>query len=71
MSAKRAVIVDRSVLDGECITIFGAAIGSRYTLDPYERRLVDFLNYIGKTCNEFVSIAKTNPDEAERLSISS
>jgi hypothetical protein len=53
--------VNRCIFDGECITIFRAAVRSKYTLDPYERRLVAFLSDVGMLCDEFVGLAKINP----------
>jgi len=64
-----AKAVNRSILEGECITIFRGAVRSSHTLDPYERRLVGFLNGIGKTCDEFVELARTSPATAERTII--
>jgi hypothetical protein len=62
-----AKAVNRSILEGECITIFRGAVRSSHTLDPYERRLVGFLSGIGKTCDEFVDLARTSPVTAERM----
>jgi integrase len=59
--------VNRSILDGECITIFRAAVRSKYTLDPYERRLIAFLSDVGMSCDEFVGLAKTNPAAVEKM----
>jgi hypothetical protein len=61
--------VNRSILDGECITIFRAAVRSKFTLDPYERRLIAFLSEIGMKCNEFVELAKANPAAVEKMVI--
>jgi integrase len=61
--------VSRSVLEGECITIFRAAVRSKYTLDPYERRLIAFLSDVGMRCDEFVGLAKTNPAAVEKIVI--
>src|SRR5919106_4355579 len=61
--------VSRSVLDGECITIFRAVVRSKYTLDPYERRLIAFLSDVGMGCDEFVGLAKTNPAAVEKIVI--
>jgi hypothetical protein len=55
--------VNRSILDGESISIFRAAVRSKYTLDPYERRLIAFLSDIGMSCDEFVGLAKKNPTD--------
>jgi hypothetical protein len=38
--------VDRSVLSGESISLFRSAIRNAATRDPYERRLIAFLNRI-------------------------
>jgi hypothetical protein len=64
-----ANIVNRSILEGKCITIFRAAVRSKYTLDPYERRLIAFLSDIGMRCDEFVGLAKTNPAAVEKMII--
>ncbi len=61
--------VNRSILDGECITIFRAAVRSKYTLDPYERRLIASLIDVGMRCDEFVGLAKTNPAAVEKIVI--
>ena len=63
--ARLAKAVNRSILEGECITIFRGAVRSSHTLDPYERRLAGFLNGIGKTCDEFVQLARTSPATTE------
>lgn len=60
---------DRSILEGECIKIFRAAIRSKYTLDPYERRLIAFLSDAGMRCDEFVGLAKTNPAAVDKMVI--
>lgn len=52
--------LDRSILEGESIILFRAAIRSKFTLDPYERRLANFLMHINMTCDEFVKKAKEN-----------
>jgi integrase len=61
--------VSRSVLEGECITVFRAAVRSKYTLDPYERRLAAFLSDVGMRCDEFVGLAKTHPAAVEKMII--
>ena len=64
-----AKAVNRSILEGEYIAIFRGAVRSSHTLDPYERRLIGFFSGIDKTCDEFVSLAKTSPATAERMII--
>jgi integrase len=64
-----ASTVNRTILEGECITIFRAAVRSKYTLDPYERRLIAFLSDVGMTCDEFVGLAKTDPAAVEKMVI--
>jgi integrase len=64
-----AKAVNRSILEGESITIFRGAVRSSHTLDPYERRLVGFLSSIGKTCDEFVELSRAAPATAERMII--
>lgn len=61
--------VDRTILAGKSIVLFRAAIKSPQTLDPYERRLCNFLNHVGMSCDEFVVLAKKNPAKAEGLLI--
>jgi hypothetical protein len=58
-----------SIVEEECIRIFGGAIRIKYTLDPYGLRLVAFLSGIGNTCDELVELAKTNPAAAEKMVI--
>jgi integrase len=62
-----AKAVNRAILEGQSIAIFRGAVRSSHTLDPYERRLAGFLGGIGKTCDEFVDLARTNPVIAERM----
>jgi integrase len=62
-----AKAVNRAILEGQCITIFRGAVRSSHTRDPYERRLVGFLGGIGKTCDEFVELARTSPSTAEKM----
>jgi integrase len=64
-----AKAVNRSLLEGQSITIFRGAVRSSHTLDSYERRLVGFLSSIGKTCDEFVELARATPATAERTII--
>jgi site-specific recombinase XerC len=63
-------VVDRTVLTGESIVMFRAAIKNPHTRDPYERRLINFLKMIKMTPDEFVSLAKTQPSEVEKKIIS-
>lgn len=62
--------LDRSILEGESIILFRAAIRSKLTLDPYERRLANFLKRINIPCDEFVKKAKENPANTERQVVS-
>jgi integrase len=62
--------VDRTVLAGESIILFRAAVRNPITRDPYERRLINFLNTIGMRPDEFVHKAKMKPGEAEKKIIS-
>jgi hypothetical protein len=62
--------VDRSILHGECIELFRAAIKSPYTRDPYERRLISFLKMMNFTPEDFVDLAKNDPSSTERKIIS-
>jgi hypothetical protein len=59
-------VVDRAVLTGESIVMFRAAVKNPHTRDPYERRLINFLNTVKMTPDEFVSLAKTKPSEVEK-----
>ena len=58
--------LDRSVLQTEVVQIFNAAIKSPVTRDVYERRLLNFLNHMEMTPDEFVSLAKNDSYRAER-----
>ena len=62
--------LDRSLLHGESIEQFRAAIRNAATRDPYERRLVRFLEKLGMTPDEFVAEAKSRPDGVEKRVIS-
>src|SRR5215213_5831133 len=62
--------LDRKILEGETIELFRAAIKSPYTLDPYERRLINFLKFVNLSPDEFVSLAKLDPSTAEKKVIS-
>lgn len=61
--------VDRTILAGKSIVLFRAAIKSPQTLDPYERRLCNFLDYTKMNCDQFVTLAKKNPAKAEKILI--
>jgi hypothetical protein len=67
MSAKT---VDRSILQGESIELFRAAIKSPATRDPYERRLIQFLKIIKLAPDDFVTAAKKNSSSIEKQIIS-
>jgi hypothetical protein len=58
--------IDRSVVDGETSKLFRAAIRSKQTLDPYERKLAGFLHWVGTDCDSFVNLAKSNQKDAEK-----
>ena len=62
----RARKVDRSLLHGESFELFSAAIRSRATRDPYERKLLGFLKTVNQTPNEFAQFAKENHSAAEK-----
>ena len=62
--------LDRSLLQGEAIDLFRSAIRSPYTLDPYERRLINFLKYLNLTPDEFVSLARRDPPSVEKTLMS-
>ena len=62
--------IDRSSLQGEVLEIFKAAIKSPVTCDVYERRLLNFLEHLKMTSEGFLSIAKENPNTAEKRIIS-
>jgi hypothetical protein len=62
--------VDRTILQGECVELFRAAIKSPFTRDPYERRLIFFLTTIGMTPHELVNAAKQDPYLIEKKIIS-
>src|SRR5215831_9228466 len=63
-------VVDRGVLTGESIVMFRAAVKNPHTRDPYERRLINFLNVVKMTPDEFVSLAKNQPSDVEKKIIS-
>jgi len=50
--------LDRSALETEVVQIFNAAIKSPVTRDVYERRLLNFLNHMKMTPDEFVSLKR-------------
>ena len=60
-------LLDRSSLQGECIELFRAAIKSPYTRDPYERRLINFLNQVKLTPDELVTLGKKEPFAVEKI----
>jgi hypothetical protein len=62
--------VDRSILHGESIELFRAAIRSPSTRDPYERRLISFLRTINLVPDDFVAMAKRNSSSVEKMIIS-
>jgi hypothetical protein len=59
--------VHRPILDGECITIFRAAVRSKYTVDPYERSPVAPLSSIDNTRDDFAELAKRDPAAIEKI----
>ena len=48
--------VDRSILQGESIEIFRAAVKSPATRDSYERHLINFLKMISLTPDNFIDL---------------
>ena len=62
--------VDRSILAGESIVLFRAAIRNEATRDPYERRLIAFLNRIEMDPDSFVDLARKKRGVAEKKVIS-
>jgi integrase len=62
--------VDRSLLHGESIEQFRAAMRNAATRDPYERRLIGFLKNVMMTPDEFVAKAKSQPGTIEKILIS-
>ena len=62
--------LDRSILQGESIELFRAAIRNSATRDPYERRLIGFLKDVNITPDEFVTMAKKDARLFERKIIS-
>lgn len=61
--------VNRTILEGKSIVLFRAAIKSIHTLDPYERRVCNFLAHIDMNCDGFVELAKKEPSKAESILI--
>jgi hypothetical protein len=59
-------LLDRSSLQGECVELFRAAIKSPYTRDPYGRRLINFLNHVNLTPDEFVTLGRKEPSTVEK-----
>ena len=62
--------VDRSLLQGESIEHFRAAIRNGATRDPYERRLIGFLKRVMMTPDDLVARAKSQPSTIEKILIS-
>jgi integrase len=62
--------VDRSLLQGESIDQFRAAIRNPITRDQYERRLIAFLKMVKMTPDEFVVKAKSQCSTIEKIIIS-
>jgi integrase len=63
-------VVDRSLLQGESIEQFRAAIRNPITRDQYERRLVGFLKRVKLTPDQFVAEAKFQSGGIEKIMIS-
>ncbi|MGH9953635.1 MAG: hypothetical protein ACRD5J_18615, partial [Nitrososphaeraceae archaeon] len=66
---KKKEIVDRSILQGESVQLFKAALRNPNTRDPYERHLISFLNHIKMDPDSFVNLARDKPKEVEKLLI--
>ncbi|MFL6328505.1 MAG: hypothetical protein ACJ706_03015 [Nitrososphaeraceae archaeon] len=62
--------MNRSILQGESIELFRAAIKSPATRDPYERRLIHFLKNIKLAPDDFIAAAKRNSSSIEKQIIS-
>ncbi|HEY6884782.1 MAG TPA: hypothetical protein VI278_12170, partial [Nitrososphaeraceae archaeon] len=62
--------LDRSILRGESIELFRAAIRSPSTRDPYERRLIGFLKTVNLVPDDFIAMAKKNSCSVEKMIIS-
>jgi integrase len=63
-------VVDRSLLQGESIEQFRAAIRNPATRDSFERSLVRFLKSVKMTPDEFVDKARSQRDRIEKILIS-
>ncbi|MGI0045069.1 MAG: hypothetical protein ACRD47_15285 [Nitrososphaeraceae archaeon] len=61
--------IDRSILQGESVQLFRAALRNPNTRDPYERHLISFLNHIRMDPDSFVNMAREQPKEVEKLLI--
>jgi integrase len=59
--------VDRSLLHGEAYDNFKAGIKNDRTRDPYERRLIAFLQDIHMTPDQFVSLGIQNHKDVEKI----
>ena len=58
--------VDRTFLQGQSVELFRAAIKSKATYDPYERRLITFLKRMNaKSPDTFVEFARNDPTLVE------
>jgi integrase len=62
--------IDRSILQGESVELFRAAIRSPSTRDPYERRLIGFLRTINLLPDDFVAMSKKDSSSAEKMILS-
>jgi integrase len=63
-------VVDRSLLQGESIEQFRAAIPNPVTRDSFERSLVRFLKSVKMGPDDFVAKAKSQPSRIEKTLIS-
>jgi integrase len=59
-------LIDRSALQGEVVEIFKAAIKSPVTRDVYERRLLNFLDHMNMTPEQFLSMANESHSNTEK-----
>lgn len=62
-------VVDRSLLQGESIEQFRAAIRNPATRDSFERSLVRFLKSVKMKPDEFVAKARSQRDRIEKILI--